>query len=184
MSLFNEISEVVTDYVQNIKDVQDRYAIYRRVEVSKLTDFHEPVNESQKQIAKKAAASGMAIVMIVGLVFALFGVFGLVAGENSSRAACIAIIIFGAVILGFGIIMAVGKTEVIEGGKAAWKQTRRTGSRKKGSTSYYVSVYFDHPEKIVVPLVQTTRGDYYDIVEGTPILLIKKGFTYYARVDR
>lgn len=180
MSFMDKIS----DYAERLEAAQAKYGSYRKVRPAELQDFHEPVNEAQKQIAKKDSTDSVKFICVVGLFFVLFGVIGIFAGGRSSVVPSIAIIVVGLIIAGIGIVMVAGKTQVMEGGKAAWKQTHRTGSRRhRGSTSYRVSVYFDHPEKVVVPLVQTTKSDYERIEEGTPILIIKKGSIYSARID-
>lgn len=184
MSFFNELSETVNSMLQELQDARERYAEYRSVDIYKLEGFHEPDNESQKQIAKKAAKSGMPIIIIVGVVFVLAGIYGFLQGESSGKAFFIAFAVLGLIIVGFALFTGFSKVEVMEGGKAAFKQMRSSGSGKSRSTKYYVAVYFDHPEKIIVPNMQTTRAEYFDIVEGTPILIVKKGILFFARIDK
>ena len=56
------------------------------------------------------------------------------------------------------------------------------GSSGRRSRSYYVTVVFDHPEKLLCKLIQTTKADYEKIEKGTPVLLIKTGPIYSVRI--
>lgn len=181
MSFLDDIN-AVSERISELQNAAVKYADYQEVKPSDMEGFHAPESEFQKRIAKKAAGSSMFVVGVVGIVFALCGVLAIVQGTVIPG---IVITAIGAAIIGFWIFLSVGKTEVLEGGRAAWKQTRMTSGSRRGRRRpiYLVSVYFEHPEKSVVKLVQTTKADYKNIYEDTPILLIKKGFMVNARID-
>ena len=47
---------------------------------------------------------------------------------------------------------------------------------------YFATVIFDEPERILCRDLQITGVDYERIVEGTPMMVVKKGTTYKAKM--
>ena len=47
---------------------------------------------------------------------------------------------------------------------------------------YFFTVIFEEPEKIIVKDIQTTKEAYESAVEGTPVMVIKKGTLYQAKL--
>lgn len=166
----------INDYMENLQAAAARYAAYREVKPSQL-DYHDPENELQEKLTKSTDTS-MFVIAAVGGFFVLAGLLGIFGGNP------VAGIIIGAIglaVLGFFFFITKSKAQVIEG-RAAYKQirySRRNGNHR--SETYCVTVAFESPEKMVVPLIQTTHSDYNKIEEGTPVLLIKRGAIYQVR---
>ena len=53
---------------------------------------------------------------------------------------------------------------------------------KNSSWMYFATVIFDEPEKILCRDLQITGVDYERIAEGTPMMVVKKGTTYKAKM--
>lgn len=173
--------EKVSKFMENMQDTAVRYADYQRVSPAQI-EYHEVKNDDQLTLVKKAGSSNALVILVVLLAFAATGIFSIVTG---SIPVGVLLLAFVGLLTYFYLPAVTGKPMVKEG-KAIWKQARRTGpKRRKGSNhTYFVTIIFESPEKTLCQLVQTNKRDYEEIVEGTPMLLIKKGNMFYACVDR
>lgn len=173
--------EKVSEFMRNMQDTAARYADYRRVSPAEV-EYHEIENDEQLMLVRKAGSSNSLVIVVVLLAFAATGIFSIFTGS----------IPVGVLLLAFvGLLMylylpAVTGKPMVKEGKAIWKQTRKTGTKRRNgySHTYFVTIIFESPEKTLCQLVQTNKSDYEEIVEGTPMLLIKKGNMFYSCVDK
>lgn len=172
--------ERIEDFIGGLAEVSERYSSYKEVNPSEI-EYHEPANEAQRKAASTCKNGAGPLIAIVGLGFLASGIFMMV---NSTYFAMGIVIC----LISIGILIFAGRTifskPVTAECRAVWKQMRYTsrGSSGRRSRSYYVTVVFDHPEKLLCKLVQTTKADYEKIEEGTPVLLIKTGPIYSVRI--
>ena len=172
--------EKVSEFMGNMEDTALRYSEYKSVAVSSL-DYHEVESEEQLGRIKKAGRKNSLVIVVVLVAFLLTGVFSIIKAEYAIG---VVLILFSGLLV-FLYLPGVFKKPMIKKGKAVWKQTRHTGSRHRNgyNRTYYVTVAFEKPEKMLCQLVQTSKEDYEKISEGTPVILVKKGYTYFVCVD-
>mgnify|MGYP003315314466 CR=1 FL=1 len=172
--------EKVSEFMENMQDTANKYVEYQRVEPENIV-YHEITDERQLELVKKAVNKSSFVVIAVLIAFLATGIYSICTGGILAGGM---LLVFTALLVYFFIPGVISKP-VVKEGKAIWKQTRRSGTdnNRKNKYTYYVTIIFEEPSKMLCQLIQTNKEDYEKIEEGTSVLLIKKGNLFYACVD-
>lgn len=173
-----DIMGVAESKMNEMSALSQKYIDYRPVNPSEVR-YRDVQNDFEKEMASKVANGVTWLIAIVGIAFTASGILGVSTGKTALG---IIIILMGLGISIYGIITAMSKVQVAYG-RAVWKNFRynnTSGARR--TKMYFASVIIDEPEKIIVRDIQTSKEDYEKIIEGTPMMIIKKGGVYHTKV--
>ena len=173
MDMFEEANE----RLEEMRALSQKYIEYKPVMPSQVK-YRDIQNDAERQLVGDVVNSTTKLIAIVGLAFLATGIFALC---TKKIVLGIIVSLIGAGICIFAINTGMSKPKVAFG-RAVFKQFRYQRFPVESSKMFYASVIIDEPEKIIVRDVQTSRRDYDRIVEGTPMILIKKGGVYETRV--
>lgn len=77
--------------------------------------------------------------------------------------------------------MIMGKPQVAYG-YAVWKHYRQSNVARENTKTFFFTVIFEQPERIVVQDIQTNRADFDRMYEGVPVIVARKGSVVSARI--
>ncbi|MBO5610143.1 MAG: hypothetical protein J5929_07240 [Eubacterium sp.] len=177
MDLFENLNEKIDDKLNELNALSQKYVDYKPVMPSQVK-YRAIQNDAEKQLVSGIVNGTTWLIAIVGLAFLVTGIFAIFTGKMVLG---IIIALMGVGIGIFGLITAMSKVEVAFG-RAVWKHFKYQRFPVESSKMFFASIIIDEPEKIIVRDVQTTREDFDRIVEGTPMILIKKGGVYHTKV--
>ena len=172
------VGGIAPDYLEEIKRLSVKYANYRQAMPSeiKVRDIQNDVENRNAKITEQNAN------WVIGVGFAAFAlttVFAFATGQIMGGVISLA----GTVALIYFFLGSFLSKPKIAYGTVVWKHfryTNHTGSRHP--KMYYFTVIFEEPEKIIVQDIQTTKAAYESADEGTPVMVIKKGSLYQAKL--
>ena len=172
------VSEIAPEYLEEIKNLSAKYADYRQA-VPAAIKVRNAQNDIEKQNASKTAKN---VNWIVGVGIAAFAFTTIFAFATGQRKGGVISLIGTIALLYFFLDSLLGKAKIAYG-TAVWKHYRYMNHTRPWSQKmYYLTVIFEQPEKIIVQDIQTTKEVYDMVVEGTPVMVIKKGTLYQARM--
>lgn len=164
-----------SNFIEELKDIAARYPGYKAVIPSQVK-YHDIENEMQERIAKKTGNSKIIPTAIGTVAFGATALFALLVGQTAIGIVCAGI----ALLLVYFLISTMTSKPKVALGKAVWKKSEYTNFKNPRATMYFVYVALDGPEKIICQHIQTSKEDYDNIVEGTPIVIVKNGSLYHA----
>lgn len=174
------VGGIVPDYLEEIKRLSVKYANYRQAMPSEIK-----VRDIQNDIEKRNANSTEKnINWVIGVGIAAFALTTVFAFATKQITGGVLSLIGTVALLYFFLGSFLSKPKIAYG-TAVWKHYRYTnhaGSGSRHQKMYFFTVIFEEPEKIIVKDIQTTKEAYESAVEGTPVMVIKKGTLYQAKL--
>ena len=169
--------EEAQQYIEELKRLSVKYQDYKKAMPSKIR-FRAPQNDYEREVASKVT-NRVAWIIGIGLIaFAATAVLAFRVGQTGIAIVCILVTLF----LGYFFFNGVlGKAKVAYG-VAVWKHYRVDNVALESSKTFFFSVIFDEPEKIIVRDLQTNREDFDKMVEGSRVMVIKRGGIYMAKI--
>ncbi|MBP5192589.1 MAG: hypothetical protein J6Z74_04530 [Eubacterium sp.] len=174
------VGGIAPDYLEEIKRLSVKYANYRQAMPSEIK-VRDVQNDIEKRYASTTEKSVNWIIGVGLAAFALTTVFAFATKQISGGV----LSLIGTVALLYFFLGSFLSKPKIAYGTAVWKHFRfsnHAGSGSRHPKIYYFTVIFEEPEKIIVKDIQTTKEAYESAVEGTPVMVIKKGTVYQARL--
>lgn len=172
------VGGIAPDYLEEIKRLSVKYANYRQAMPSEIK-----VRDVQNDIEKRNASSTEKnINWVIGVGIAAFALTTVFAFATKQITGGVLSLIGTVALLYFFLGSFLSKPKIAYGTEV-WKHYRYTnhaGSRHQ--KMYFFTVIFEEPEKIIVKDIQTTKEAYESAVEGTPVMVIKKGTLYQAKL--
>ncbi len=174
------VREIAPEYLEEIKNLSAKYADYRQAVPAAIK-----VRNAQKDIEKQnAGKTEKNVNWVIGVGFAAFAFTTIFAFATGQIKGGVLSLIGTLALLYFFLESFISKPKIAYG-TAVWKHFRfanHAGSGSRHTKLYYLTVIFEQPEKIIVQDIQTTKEVYEAVVEGTPVMVIKKGTVYQARM--
>lgn len=174
------VSEIAPEYLEEIKNLSAKYADYRQA-VPAAIKVRNAQNDIERQNAGKTEKN---VNWVIGVGFAAFAFTTIFAFATGQIKGGVLSLIGTLALLYFFLESFISKPKIAYG-TAVWKHFRYVNSvttRARSSKMYFLTVIFEQPEKIIVKDIQTTKEVYDMVVEGTPVMVIKKGTLYQARM--